>query len=130
MAEDADADDLYDDAVRAVPRLASVVELRASLESATAERQALEGTLAALQAENKAGREAIQDLTRRGRILLATARLELQRKDELLRRKIPSKRPHPAPSTHSQMALQQSQHESQDTDTKQPRRHDSEDRKQ
>ena len=63
-------------------KLASTVELRASLAAAIQERKALEAQLEALQAEAKAGREAIQDVTRRACVLLATARLELQRKDD------------------------------------------------
>ena len=52
--------------------------------AATAEREALEASLQSLQNDERTAREAIKDLTQRACIVLATARLELRRKDAQL----------------------------------------------
>ena len=82
--EEADADVLFGGLESEAPLLPSVVELRSELKAATAERSDLETALAALQADELATREAIKDLTQRACVLLATARREIQRKDEQL----------------------------------------------
>ena len=66
------------------PLLPSTVELRNQLVAATAEREALEASLQSLQNDERTAREAIKDLTQRACIVLATARLELRRKDAQL----------------------------------------------
>jgi uncharacterized protein (DUF3084 family) len=82
------------------PRLPSAVELAGKLSTVVAERETLEAELRALQAEDLQLREAIKDLTRRTCVLLATARLELKRKDAQIddlaaphRRRSPAKQP-------------------------------------
>ena len=80
----ADDDDLYGDLDDTMPRLASTTGLTAELTTVRTERVALESRLQTLRTEGAASREAIQDLTRRACVLLATARHELQRKDEQL----------------------------------------------
>ena len=78
-----DDDELYGDLTR--PALPSVIELRGRLESVISKRKALEAQLEALQAEELQSREDIKDASRRACILLATARLELQRNDAQLK---------------------------------------------
>ena len=75
-------EDLYADIDDAQARLPSTTGLMTELAAVRAEREALEARLTALRAENATGRAAIQDLTRRACVILATARRELQRKDE------------------------------------------------
>ena len=77
-------DDLYGDLDDALPRLASTTGLAAELSTVRTQREALERQLQELRARGTGSREAIQDLTRRACVLLATARRELQRKDEQL----------------------------------------------
>lgn len=79
----ADDTDLYG-GLEAAPQLPSAFELRRQLAPAVAEREALEARLGALTAEHVQGREEIKDLTRRACVLLATARLELRRKETML----------------------------------------------
>ena len=77
-------DDLYAD-MDETPRLPSNVELRRSLSSAVERRQELEVQAKALESQFNGDKERVQDLTRRVCVLLKTARLEIQRKEEQLR---------------------------------------------
>ena len=79
-----DADLLFGGLDTEAPLLPSVVELGSELKIAAAERMDLEAALEALQTDELATREAIKDLTQRACVLLATARREIQRKDEQL----------------------------------------------
>ena len=82
--DDSKSFDIYADLDDATPRLPSSTELSADLAAARAEREALEARLQNLRSDYAAGREAIQELTRKACVILVTARLELQRKDEAL----------------------------------------------
>ena len=77
-------DDLYAD-MDETPRLPSNVELRRSLSSAVERRQELEVQAKAHESQFNGDKERVQDLTRRVCVLLKTARLEIQRKEEQLR---------------------------------------------
>jgi hypothetical protein len=77
-------DDLYGDLDAAPKQLPSAIELRGRLTEVVNEREALEAQLQALQSEEQASRAALRDLMHRASVLLATARLELQRKDKQL----------------------------------------------
>ena len=77
-------DDLYGDLDAAPKQLPSAIELRGRLAEVVNEREALEAQLQALQSEEQASRAALRDLMHRASVLLATARLELQRKDKQL----------------------------------------------
>ena len=79
-----DADDLYGDLDEATPQLASEVALGKELAAVVGEREALEAQLATLKSDNLSRRAQIEDLTQRACVLLATARLEIKRKEEQL----------------------------------------------
>lgn len=83
-ARNMDLDDLYGDLDAAPKQLPSAIELRGRLTEVVNEREALEAQLQALQSEERASRAALRDLMHRACVLLATARLELQRKDKQL----------------------------------------------
>lgn len=63
------------------PRLASAVELRKQLACAVEERATLATRLKSLQTERQQMRDSIELVTRNACVVLATARLELQRLD-------------------------------------------------
>ena len=78
-------DDLYA-GLDGAPQLPSVLELRRSLDEATAERRALEEEEAELRQRFESGKAVVKDLLHRACQLLVTARHELERKDAMIER--------------------------------------------